>query len=331
VAVRRRIPRHAEAVLSASLVIAIAACGGSTPPPSSTAGAGAASRAGDAPTSIDSCAILSDEELKAATGQGVIERSPSTLTQVFSSVCDIDLDNAGKLTVSVLASGGRGMYERSFEPLIGQGDVLDEAVSGLGDKAARAGNNELMVLVDDVLFDILYIGFGREDKLAAVRYLADAVVAKLPCIAAGCPGMTAAPPPPTDAAQAIDVCALLTEDEIKQATGTPVAKTEQTESLSCTWSLDSGSFVGNHFVRLRLLPSGGREQFDFLANEMFDTPPEHVPGLGDDAIKMASIPDGSIHALVGDRLLSLEFTMPLDMDDPYALLVPLLKAAVGRL
>ena len=328
------------ALLSGSLALVITACGSSTPsagaPVGGGAGAGAGAGASHAaatgaavPAAIDSCAVLSDEEIEAGTREKVTSRKASTLTQVFSSVCDIELDGGGKLTVGVLTPGGREMYTRSFEPFIGQDDVLDEAVAGLGDKAARAGDDELMVLVDDVLFEIVFIEFGREGKLPAVRYLADTVVAKLPCLASGCPGMSLLPPP--SAAAELDVCALLTADEVQDATGFAVAGTERIESQSCAWKLDTGTYAGLHSVRLRLMASGGRKQFDFLANQMFEVPPEHVPGLGDDAVKLATVPDGSIHAVVGDRLLTLDFSMPLDVRDPYTPLVPLVRTALSRL
>lgn len=77
--------------------------------------------------------------------------------------------------------------------------------------------------------------------------------------------------------------------------------------------------------------TGGRAEFDFLANDMFETPPERVPGIGDDAIKTASIPAGAVHAVVGDRLISLQFSLPLIVEDPYALVVPLVEIALSRM
>lgn len=170
---------------------------------------------GGAAGSIDACTLLTDAEIEAAADERVTERRQSTLTQVFPSVCDIPLDQGGSLTVGVLAPGGRSMYEASFEPFIGEGDFapLEEVVTGLGDKAARSGESQLMVLKDDVLFDIHFIG-ARPDKLPAVRYLAERILARLPCIATGCPDMplppapTVGPPTPAPTAPAIDPGAL---------------------------------------------------------------------------------------------------------------------------
>lgn len=284
---------------------------------------------GSPAAAIDSCTLLSDDEIEGATGKGVSQRTPSTLTQVFSSVCDVDLDGGGSLTVSVLSSGGRQMYENSFEPFIGEGEVLDEAVAGLGDKAARAGDDNLMVLRDDVLFDIFYIDFARRDKWDAVFYLSEVALAKLPCLADGCPGFS--PPPPPSRAPEADVCALLTDAEIEQATGyRPLGKESATAiDPSCTWRLDTD--LDLDFIEISVIASGGREPFDFVANQMFEDPPEHIPGLGDDAVKTATIPGGAVYAIVGDTLVTLRFSLPLSVADPYSLVVPLLEAALPRL
>jgi hypothetical protein len=311
-----------RALLTATAVLVIAGCGsgsgpGSRPTPAAT---------GEAAT-IDSCTLLSDAEITAATSHGVNSRTPSTLTQVFSSVCDIDLDGGGALTVSVLPSGGRSLYEKSFEPYIGQANgTLQEAVQGLGDKAGN-GSDEVMVLQGDVLFDILAFGTGGDDA-AARRYLAEVVLAKLSCISTGCPGFT--PPPAPSKAPAVDVCALLTDQDIKQATGFKVLSSEaggKATEPNCTWTLDTGSLIDN-WVELAVMSSGGKAKFDFWATA-YSPPLEHVPGIGDDAIKTATIPGGTVYAVTGDRLLTLSFSLPLDLDDPYALVVPLAGMAMS--
>lgn len=329
-------------LLAASIAsVIIVACSGApatfVPPADGTAGSpgGNQGQPGQVASSLDSCAVLSDAEIEAATGESVVERKTSALRpDVFPSICDIELDGGGSLTVSVRASGGRSMYENSFEPFIGQDSYLEEAVDGLGDKAGRAGNDTLMVLKDDVLFDIQFIEFGRRDRLTVVRYLAEVILAKLPCIAAGCPGFT--PPSPPPAAEAVDVCALLTNDELEDATGFPVSAGEPAGGIGhdtrCTWTVnDDPDFPGVHWIEIEVRSSGGREQFDFLAEEMYAEPPEHVPGLGDDAVKTGTVPGGYVHAVVGDRLVSLHFSLPGSVDDPYALVVPLMGTALSRL
>jgi hypothetical protein len=280
---------------------------------------------------IDSCALLTDAELMSGTGHAVVSRAPSTLTRVFPSVCDIELD-VGSLTVSVMSVGGRSMYETSFEPFIGQDSFLDRALEGLGDKAGMAGDDDIMVLSGDVLFDLFYLGSTRPDTEVALRYLAEVILGKLPCLAVGCPGLTPPPAPPSPP-PALDVCALLTGQEIEAAVGIPALKAEPTTSgdPGCTWALDTEPFPGFEYVELSVKETGGRQQFDFIANGLYETAPEHVTGLGDDAVKTGTIPGGYIYTVVDDRLVSLKFTLPLAVDDPYALVQPLVATALSRL
>lgn len=194
---RKSLSLMAWAVIAGTLV----ACSGGPPgalatPPGALATPPAA--IGGPTSAIDACALLSDAEIEAATGQRAAQRTASTLTQVFPSVCDIELDGGASLIVGVKATGGREMYECCFEPFIGEGSTppLDEAVSGLGDKAGRSGDDVLMVLAGDVLYEVQYIEFGRQDRSVVVRYLAERVLARLPCVATGCPEMSP-PPAPT--------------------------------------------------------------------------------------------------------------------------------------
>jgi hypothetical protein len=314
----------------------VVACGGTGPSatpgptlPGSTP-AGATLQPG---LTVDACTVLSDAEIQAATGESVVERQLSDLRpDVFPSICDIELDGGGSLTVSVRASGGRSLYETSFEPFIGDDDgYLDEAILGLGDKAGSSGGDAVMVLKGDVLFEVMYFAFGSNDELSVARYLSEIVLAKLPCLATGCVGFT--PPPPPSTAAAIDLCALLTDEEIEQATGFKPSEhdpaTEFGSDASCYWTLSTGEvFPGR--LTLNILESGGAEEFGFLTTA-YDPPLEHIAGLGDDAVQTATIPDGAIYALVGDRLVTLEFSVPLSIDDPYALVESLMALALSRM
>jgi hypothetical protein len=327
-------------LLPATLVLVLAACGG-TPNASPSGPVGASSSGGalggadrpslppgavpttSVPATIDSCKLLSDDEIKLATGEGVVRRKASTLTQIFSSVCDVDLDGGGSLTVSILPSTGKKLWDVSFGPFVGT-DVLEVEVPGLGDAAggSRSGDG-LMVLEDDVLFDVQFIEFARQEKGPVVRYLAEIILAKLACLSSGCPGFT--PPPAPSAAAAIDVCALLTADEIKAATHL-AAKTPETGPSECTWPLDSASGLGLESIQLTVLASGGRARFDLLASGM-----EHVSGVGDDAVVLGGNTAGSIQAVSGDRLVTLKYALPIDTSDANPLVVPLLKSAISRL
>jgi hypothetical protein len=346
---RLTVPLNVAGVVMTAL-LAVAGCGGGTPSTSTPSSPApnqtsrpttqspsnlptAPNGSGPVAAAIDACTLLSDGEIEAATGQSVVNRQLSALRpDVFPSICDIELNGGESLSVSVRATGGRSLYETSFEPFIGQGEVLDEAVVGLGDKAGRSGDDELMVLQGDVLFDASYLAFGRNDTLSVVRYLAEIILAKLPCLAAGCPGFT--PPPPPSPAAVVDACSLLTVDEIETTTGLQVLETKpQTQpghDPQCTWTLDTQPFPGTDYIELTVMQTGGRAQFDFWAGA-YDPPLGHVPGIGDDAIKTATIPDGSVYVVLGDELLTTQFSLPLSIDDPYALVVPLVAKAVDRL
>jgi hypothetical protein len=281
---------------------------------------------------IDACALLSDADLLAATGSAVSSREVSHLTRLFPSVCDIELDGGGSLTVSVMPTGGRLLYDTSFEPFIGVDDLapLDRAVEGLGDKAGMSGDDTVMVVSGDVLFQLLYLNAARSDSEEMLRYMAEIIVAKLPCIATGCPGYT--PPPPLPAPEVTDVCSLLTAEEIEAAVGEATLPTEPSAGIDpgCAWPLESEPFPGADYVELSVKETGGQAEFDFWATA-YDPPLEHVPGIGDDAVKTQTIPGGTVISVIGDRAVTLKFSLPLSVDDPYALVVPLLEAALSRL
>ena len=329
-------------LLPASLALFLAACGASGAPASAgpVSGGGGGGGSGlpagvtlppgavpttSVPAAIDSCTLLSDDEIKLATGEGVSERKPSTLTQVFSSVCDVTLDGGGSLTVSILPSGGRDMWHVSFEPTIGS-ELLAEAVPDLGDAAGRsASGDDVMVLKDDVLLDVFFIEFGRQEKLPIVRYLAEIVLNKLPCLANGCVGVT--PPPAPSLGPSVVACTLLTEQEIKDATHFATTGREAGQPTDCRWTLDTGStFPGLHSIGLSVQLSGGRQQFTFLSEGL-----PQVEGLGDGAFKMGGNTGGSFEVLTGDRLITLNYSLPDDTIDPDPLVIPLLESALSRL
>ena len=329
-------------LLPASLALLVAACGASGAPsaasPTSAGGGGASGvPAGatlppgaipttDVPATIDSCTLLSDDDIKLATGEGVTERKPSTLTQVFSSVCDVTLDGGGSLTVSILPTTGKQLWDASFKPFIGT-DVLEVEVPGLGDGAGGStSGDDVMVLKGDVLFDILFIEFGRQEKGPVTRHLAEIVLNKLPCLASGCVGVTP-PPAAQGGGSGIEACALLTDDEIKAATKFAPTGHESGQPTDCTWSLDTGSgSMSFHNIALDIKLSGGRQQFGFLSEGL-----PAITGLGDGAFRLGGNTDGAIEVLTGDRMVTLKYSLPVDTVDPDPLVLPLLKTALSRL
>jgi hypothetical protein len=277
------------------------------------------------PATVDACALLTDAEIEAATRVAVASREPSRLIGWFSSSCDIGLEG-GSLTVSILPEGGREMWERSFAITIGTGST--EAVPDLGDAAARTGESYLMVLKDDVLFDVDALVLDASERLAAVQYLAEIVLAKLPCLAEGCPNVSL--PPAPSLAPAFDACTLLTVGEIEDATGLPatVETPPSGPSDRCLWRLDTGSTFSLENIMVTVVRSGGRDRWDtFYASSSYPK----VPGLGDDAVRTGGNAGGTIEVVVGDQLLTVSYELPPETADPEPVLVPLVTTAISRL
>ena len=227
--------------------------------------------------------------------------------------------------MSILPSTGKQLWDVSFGPFVGT-DVLEVEVPGLGDAAGGSkSGDDVMVLKGDVLFGILFIEFGRQDKGPVTRHLAEIVLDKLPCLATGCAGATA--PPASTGGSTVDACALLTDQEIKAATHFATTGHEAGQATDCRWTLDTGSDLpGLHSIRLAIQLTGGREQWDFLSQGL-----PQVPALGDGAFKLGGNTDGSIKALAGDRVISLDYSLPVQTADPDPLIIPLLKSALSRL
>jgi len=135
------------------------------------------------------------------------------------------------------------------------------------------------------------------------------------------------------AAQAVDVCGLLTDDEIKQATGHPVKSQEAdtagglSRAPSCTWVLDTGSdldVAGIHSISIDVTRPGGREKFDFLSGL------PTVSGIGDGAKQMGGNIGGDVWAVKGDALVHLSYALPADVTDADPIVLPLVTLALSK-
>jgi hypothetical protein len=133
--------------------------------------------------------------------------------------------------------------------------------------------------------------------------------------------------------QAIDVCGLLTHDEIKQATGHGVKSQEAdtggglSRAPGCTWVLDTGSdmdLAGIHSISIDVTRPGGRSKFDFLAGL------PTVSGIGDGAKEMGGNIGGDVWAVKGDALVHLSYALPADVTDADPLVLPLVKLALSK-
>jgi len=110
----------------------------------------------------------------------------------------------------------------------------------------------------------------------------------------------------------------------KASTGEP--RTQRGDSV-CRWSLSSGVL---DFVEVTITPNGGREIFDSYAHGYYEVDPEHVTGIGDDALKTGTLPGGSFYVVSGDQLLTFRFSLPMSVTDPYGTMQLLVENAVSR-
>ena len=153
---------------------AATAAGAATQPPGN--GGSATQAPGNGGASIDACTLLTDEEIKAATGFSPKSHAPESLG-VFDFGCAWELDNEGdaawSITIGVTTSGGRAFYDRYVAPPVGEGEVIE----GIGDDALQSDVGDVTAVKGDTVFSVLYIEFPARDEVAVP--LAKAVAAKL--------------------------------------------------------------------------------------------------------------------------------------------------------
>ncbi len=168
--------------------------------------------------------------------------------------------------------------------------------------------------------------------LAALLVAACGAASPVPPVPTGL--SNAATPAPGSSASGLlaDVCGLLTPAEIGTATRSKAQAGEATVTLDripgCRWALDSGVL---DFVAVSLVAPGGQQKFDYYANDYYEVDPTPIEGVGDAAVKTGTEPGGTIYARRGDQLLMLSFSLPMSVDDPYAVVQPLAAAAISRL
>lgn len=180
--------------------LALAACGGGAtgtnePTPSAATGAGNSAGASAQPPSADTsaggengggtsggdlCAVLSIDEVAEVTGVEVASTTPADLQGVLS--CNYNGPDGMAVAGLTLATSAGGV------------DVVDlfeanaadfEAVSGIGDRAVMAGDENfpiLMVLVGDRLYSLSVIADALDGpaKRAATEELARRSIDRLP-------------------------------------------------------------------------------------------------------------------------------------------------------
>ena len=154
-----------------------------------------------------------------------------------------------------------------------------------------------------------------------------------PAAGSGSPAGTSAASASVEAGRAADPCGLLTDAELQQTTGYPIRSKESLEgnggsfASGCRWVLDTDKGVpGLHTISLEVRSSGGRARFDFLREGL-----TQVPGLGDGAVKAGGNTAGTIWAVTGDRLVKLDYSLPVDVVDPDPKVLPLVEKVLSNL
>ena len=137
-------------------------------------------------------------------------------------------------------------------------------------------------------------------------------------------------PPVATPAQTVDVCTLLSDEEIQQSTGYAIARKKTLPGAGkffapgCEWELKSDP-QGLHRISINVQNQDGRERFNLVSPSM-----PVVPGVGDAAVKNGGNTDGTFWAVKGDTLVTLRYALPVKTIDPDPLVMPLLKLVVSR-
>jgi hypothetical protein len=131
---------------------------------------------------------------------------------------------------------------------------------------------------------------------------------------------------PPSALQSTDVCGLVSDAEFQQATGFALhgRKSWPGESPGCDWEL-AGDPPGLHKLSLNLRYRDGRKRFDFVTQSL-----PAVPDLGDAAAKTGGDINGTVWAVKGQTLATLNYSLPVGTSDPDAVVVPLMRLVLSR-
>jgi hypothetical protein len=150
------------------------------------------------------------------------------------------------------------------------------------------------------------------------------------------PAGSVAPAASGGTAQASPICALIPVDDITTATsfdaGVGVGEGLPGDGFfdpGCRWTLDTGSTVaGLHNVTVAVAGTGGGARFDALASSL-----QPLTGVGDRAGWSGGNTDGNGWAVIGDKLVHVTYTLPVDTTEEDALFTvkQLLNLVVPRI
>jgi hypothetical protein len=180
-------------VTAALFALVVVACGGAsvasptgapTATPGGPAGGTPSVSVTVAPTaggaSIDSCALLSDDEIAQATGRQVASKTPGPAIGTFADSCSWELTQTSDDTVpwsidiGVMASGGRSYFDTYLSSLEGT-----DPVTGVGDAAVIDGAGGITAVKRDTLISVLVIAFAGDEE-TITRALAETALSHIP-------------------------------------------------------------------------------------------------------------------------------------------------------
>ena len=182
-------------LLAVLAAFAFAACGGGAATTAAPGGAtqGAVATQGTAATqstggqatqqpggggaTVDACALLTDDDIKAVTGLAVSKKTAGPQGGVFPSGCLWELAGKGvvppNIALGILTVGGKSFYDTNFKPF--QNEQNATPVTGVGDEAVDVGFGVIQAVSGDAFFNLQYIGEGDHEIELSKR-----VVANLP-------------------------------------------------------------------------------------------------------------------------------------------------------
>jgi len=117
----------------------------------------------------DACALLTDAEIKDATGHGVAKKAPGPQMGIFDVGCHWQLDdpNASEITLGAISPGGKNYFDTFLAP------GAESHIAGLGDDAVRDVGGSVTAVKGDALVSIDWVAFpGNKDMPVTLMRLA---------------------------------------------------------------------------------------------------------------------------------------------------------------
>jgi hypothetical protein len=127
---------------------------------------------------LDACALLTDEDILAATGRAVDTMTPGSVMGIFSNGCEWELvpgdDDITPVSIDlgVVSPGGLEYYETYLK-------FDTTPVSGIGDDAVTDDAGGISAVKGDTLVSVFVIAFG-DDEERFTRELTHAALTRVP-------------------------------------------------------------------------------------------------------------------------------------------------------